>query len=544
MGSGWRRQNLVYVYITPIKQMSRNKSEVLWADWREWQRVHAELFAADDVFAQQRAVSRIAAWRSRGQLPVAINATAQLVEIQLHEHMAQHHTHGIGVSSRSHMELSLMYASSIVRCVNGLVDSSQKGAYAMAVSSLAQRIGIPLWIVDLRHESTHNQLPSLPVLRFAAQHLLAWLRSNYWRRQEELLHALAQGTAELVCARLVQLHAQQDKDDATPKLGDNAALDSDKIRHFAVPLLVTGEQYGERVSAHGLLVEGHVPERLEDSDAYASMEQVVALYPKEMYLTLLLELHAVWPTTGAWLLTCLCRKLLAMESDPDAEVPETDDQEFASECDVELSLLWIKLLTGNDWREKIRFAAEPVDEINYAGAELLFECEERKRVMPVVANSPILDRLTAVLRGCKGIRNHPLLAKLAAINETLDTASKTTGWTKLADWESCPMGLRFVYGDSDIASFAYVLDDDSLVPESESFSVYEEDEEAAAEHQLDAQMDAMMGEWETTYDQNLEQVRSLQQEIVEQVVSQGQSVHHRLLPQQEVRRIQSQIEIW
>lgn len=522
--------------------MSR-KSEVLWADWREWQRVHVELFSADDVFAQQRAVSRIAAWRSRGQLPVAINATAQLVEIQLHEHMAQHHTHGIGVSSRSHMELSLMHASSIVRCVNGLVDSSQKGAYAMAVSALAQRIGIPLWIVDLRHESTHNQLPSLPVLRFASQHLLAWLRSNYWQRQDELLHALAQGTAELVCARLVQLHVQQGDDDAH-KLSDNGVLDVDKIRHFAVPLLVTGEQYGERVAAHGLLVEGHVPERRHEQDDYPSMELVVAQYPKELYLALLLELHSVWPTTGAWLLTCLCRKLLAMESDPDAEAPETDDQVFASECDVELTLLWIKLLTGNDWREKIRFAAEPVDEINYAGAELLFECEQRKRVKPVVATSPILDQLTAVLRGCKGIRNHPLLVKFAAMSETLDAASKATGWTKLKDWESCPIGLRFVYGDSAIASFAYSLDDDSLMPESETFSVYEEDEETAAENQLDAQMDNLMGEWETAYDQNLERVRSLQQEIVQEVVSQGQSAHHRLLPQQEVQRIQSQIEIW
>ncbi|KAG6585115.1 Ribosomal biogenesis protein LAS1L [Phytophthora cinnamomi] len=164
--------------------MSGRRNAVPWLDWAEWQDVHVGLFSSDP-YAQQRAVSRVAAWRSRVQLPVAINATAQLVELHLHESMAQHHHHAVGVSSRSHMELSLQYASTVVRCVNGLVDGSQKGVYATAVSTLAQRIGIPLWVVDLRHESTHNQLPSLPVLRFAAQHLLAWLRANYWRAQED-----------------------------------------------------------------------------------------------------------------------------------------------------------------------------------------------------------------------------------------------------------------------------------------------------------------------------------------------------------------------
>ncbi len=40
--------------------------------------------------------------------------------------------------------------------------------------------GLPRALVDVRHEATHNELPSLPLLRAAADSALAWLRDNYW----------------------------------------------------------------------------------------------------------------------------------------------------------------------------------------------------------------------------------------------------------------------------------------------------------------------------------------------------------------------------
>ncbi len=38
-------------------------------------------------------------------------------------------------------------------------------------------------LVDLRHEATHNELPSLACLRLAAAHALTWLAGHYWQRQ-------------------------------------------------------------------------------------------------------------------------------------------------------------------------------------------------------------------------------------------------------------------------------------------------------------------------------------------------------------------------
>lgn len=47
------------------------------------------------------------------------------------------------------------------------MDAVQKGVYAASVATLAERIGLPSLFVDLRHEATHANLPSLPLLRLA-----------------------------------------------------------------------------------------------------------------------------------------------------------------------------------------------------------------------------------------------------------------------------------------------------------------------------------------------------------------------------------------
>jgi ribosomal biogenesis protein LAS1 len=64
--------------------------------------------------------------------------------------------------------------------VNGITDSQQKGRVAVSVASLACAAGLPRLLVDLRHEATHNELPSLQVLRLAARQALAWLQASYW----------------------------------------------------------------------------------------------------------------------------------------------------------------------------------------------------------------------------------------------------------------------------------------------------------------------------------------------------------------------------
>ena len=54
--------------------------------------------------------------------------------------------------------------------------------YARSVQSIAEEIGIPDWLVDLRHESTHSSLPSMQILEAGLGVALQWLRMNYWEK--------------------------------------------------------------------------------------------------------------------------------------------------------------------------------------------------------------------------------------------------------------------------------------------------------------------------------------------------------------------------
>ena len=58
----------------------------------------------------------------------------------------------------------------------------QKGLYARSVHSVAEELGIPDWLVDLRHDATHSSLPATDVLHAAADTALAWLKENYWEK--------------------------------------------------------------------------------------------------------------------------------------------------------------------------------------------------------------------------------------------------------------------------------------------------------------------------------------------------------------------------
>lgn len=89
------------------------------------------------------------------------------------------------------------------------MEGQQTKFYAEPVNVLAGRLGLPQWLVDLRHEATHSQvrwsgehrayelcscitphtctackqLPSLSSLRMGAQQLLDWLFREYWQKQ-------------------------------------------------------------------------------------------------------------------------------------------------------------------------------------------------------------------------------------------------------------------------------------------------------------------------------------------------------------------------
>lgn len=55
----------------------------------------------------------------------------------------------------------------------------------MSMYGVAKSVGLPATFVELRHQATHEQLPSLIRLRGAARKALDWIWDYYWRHLSE-----------------------------------------------------------------------------------------------------------------------------------------------------------------------------------------------------------------------------------------------------------------------------------------------------------------------------------------------------------------------
>ena len=170
-------------------------------------------------------INRISYWRTRaqnGRLPHSVDMSGSIAELLLqdalqeHEHKEQEQedngqntnananananantntntsyqsrsTYATKNSNWNSNALKLSYATTIIRAVNGIADSIQKNraTYGSSVAHLCAQMGLPTWIVDLRHDAAHNELPTLIPLRMACVTLLGFLMEKYWTVLEE-----------------------------------------------------------------------------------------------------------------------------------------------------------------------------------------------------------------------------------------------------------------------------------------------------------------------------------------------------------------------
>ena len=106
-----------------------------WVDWEEWSYVHSCLFARPFMNSSktiQKGVDIVAMWRLRGRIPLAIDCSAQLIEILLKDTTE---------TNRSEIELRLLYSMGIIRSINGLVDPNQQGYFAESIYSIGTKLG-------------------------------------------------------------------------------------------------------------------------------------------------------------------------------------------------------------------------------------------------------------------------------------------------------------------------------------------------------------------------------------------------------------------
>lgn len=125
---------------------------------------------------RQRALQRVKALSSRGKLPHAVESTSLLVSISLTDPI----TKSKCLKQKDSNILKMSYTMAIIRFVNGLLDPFQQSNYAIPLHQLAKNLNLPSFFVELRHMGTHEQLPSLDILRIGTKMALDWLYNNYW----------------------------------------------------------------------------------------------------------------------------------------------------------------------------------------------------------------------------------------------------------------------------------------------------------------------------------------------------------------------------
>lgn len=142
-----------------------------WPDWVEW----LEMKDLIDKHRVQEARQRVNTFtlRRAAAVPIAMLSTVSLMS-QLDNPSPDSYTQRLGLSMV------------ITRLVNGTTDRIQprgERSVARSVASLAAELGMPMTLVDIRHQACHNDLPSLSWLTDAAHDALVWLKEWYWEPQ-------------------------------------------------------------------------------------------------------------------------------------------------------------------------------------------------------------------------------------------------------------------------------------------------------------------------------------------------------------------------
>ncbi|PIN26272.1 Nuclear protein involved in cell morphogenesis and cell surface growth [Handroanthus impetiginosus] len=166
---------------------------VPWISWDEWKFVKESLFSSSPNSVIS-ALQRISTWRSRGCIPMAIEVTASIIEIQQKDSFFGNDLNES--TAQSEEMLAMLYCMAIMRLVNGVVERTRK-KNEVSIGEAADAIGIPRMLIDIRHEGSHRDLPSLQLVRLASKKALDWLVSYYWEPQEKEIPVQSNQTANL-----------------------------------------------------------------------------------------------------------------------------------------------------------------------------------------------------------------------------------------------------------------------------------------------------------------------------------------------------------
>ncbi|CCU75166.1 cell morphogenesis protein Las1-like protein [Blumeria hordei DH14] len=129
----------------------------------------ARLEGSADEGQQKEAIARVSVWVQRGNCPHLVESTAILISAFLND----------GRGNEAYC-VRAVYAAAFCRFVTGLLDCHQDKRYKLSMYTIAKNIGLPATFVELRHQATHEELPSLSKLRTVSRKALSWIWDYYW----------------------------------------------------------------------------------------------------------------------------------------------------------------------------------------------------------------------------------------------------------------------------------------------------------------------------------------------------------------------------
>lgn len=193
---------------------TRKGPKVTWTPWkngselalvREW---FFPQYAIKDPYSppaedlRKAAINIVTWWETQNrdlELPHSILATASLSDATLHDTKPTAER----VQHISDQALQSIYAMAFCRFVNGFVDRdvTRSSLTAMATTTitdedglttpasrgessmyaLATKIGMPLRFVEMRHQITHESMPSIEELAGLAEEALEWIYQRWWK---------------------------------------------------------------------------------------------------------------------------------------------------------------------------------------------------------------------------------------------------------------------------------------------------------------------------------------------------------------------------
>jgi ribosomal biogenesis protein LAS1 len=109
---------------------------------------------------------------------VGAQCTLDLIQVCLRDkEMSQQIASGL-LPSYHECDMQFMYSMAVVRFLNHL--SALDKTKAQSLYDMAAKLHIPDWVVNIRHDASHSHnLPSLSILREAAQFCLEWIHVSF-----------------------------------------------------------------------------------------------------------------------------------------------------------------------------------------------------------------------------------------------------------------------------------------------------------------------------------------------------------------------------